>query len=71
MLGLRHLPTIKRQVQAESWREQACVLFTRGEMVMTIVVYEEGVLRLICGHAVQSGRSYEEKQSFYDDLKCE
>ena len=34
--------------------------------VMTLVVFEEDVLRLICGHAPQSGRSLEEKQSFYD-----
>ena len=29
------------------------------------------MLRLICGYAPQSGRSLEEKQSFYDELKCE
>ena len=29
------------------------------------------MLRLICGYASQSGRSFEEKQSFYDKLKCE
>ena len=39
--------------------------------VMTVVVFEEDVLRLICGYAPQSGRSLEEKQSFYDGLKCE
>ena len=33
--------------------------------VMTVVVFEEGVLRLICGYAPQIGRSLEEKQSFY------
>ena len=38
---------------------------------MTLVVFEEDVLRLICGFAPQSGRSLEEKQSFYDELKCE
>ena len=38
---------------------------------MTVVVLEEDVLRLICGYALQSGRSLEEKQSFYDELKCE
>ena len=26
---------------------------------------------MMCGHSPQSGRSLEEKQSFYDDLKCE
>ena len=40
--------------------------------VMTVVVvFEEDVLRLICRYALQSGRSLEEKQSFYDGLKCE
>ena len=38
---------------------------------MTFVVFEEDVLRLICGYAPQSARSLEEKQSFYDELKCE
>ena len=33
--------------------------------------FEEDVLRLICGYDPQSGRSLEEKQSFYDELKCE
>ena len=36
-----------------------------------VVVFEDNVLRLICGYAQQSGRSLEEKQSFYDELKCE
>ena len=39
--------------------------------VMTLVVFEEDVLGLICGYAAQSGRSFEEKQSFYDEVKCE
>ena len=39
--------------------------------VMTLVVFEEDVLRLICGYAPQSGRSLEENQSFYYELKCE
>ena len=38
---------------------------------MSLVVCEEDVLRLICGYAPQSGRSFEEKQSFYDELKGE
>ena len=29
------------------------------------------MLRLICGYAPKNGRSLEEKQAFYDDLKCE
>ena len=32
---------------------------------MNLVVFEEDVLRLTCG------RCLEEKQSFYDELKCE
>ena len=39
--------------------------------VMNVVVFEEEGLRLICGFALQCGRRLEEKQSFYDDLKCE
>ena len=26
---------------------------------------------MICGYAPQSGRRFEDKQSFYDELKCE
>ena len=41
-------------------------------MVMTVVVvFEEDVLRLICGYALQGGRSLEDKQSFYYELRCE
>ena len=39
-------------------------------MMTVVVVFEEDVLRLICGYAPQSGRSLEEKQSFYYELKC-
>ena len=39
-----------------------------SDRLMTVVVFEEDVLRLICGYAPQS---FEEKQSFYDELKCE
>ena len=39
--------------------------------VKTVVVFEEDVLRLTCGYAQQRGRSLEEKQSFYDEVKCE
>ena len=35
---------------------------------MTVVVFEEDVLRLTCGYASQSGRSSEEK---HDELKGE
>ena len=42
-----------------------------SDRVMTVVVFGENVLRLICEYAPQSGASFEEKQSFYDELKCE
>ena len=43
-----------------------------SDKVMTlVVVYEQDVLRLTRGYSPQSGRSLEEKQSFYDELKCE
>ena len=35
-----------------------------------VLVFEEDELRLICGIAPQRGRSLEEKQSFYNELKC-
>ena len=37
--------------------------------MMTVVVFEEDVMRLICGYALQSGRSLGVKQYFYDELK--
>ena len=33
-----------------------------SDRVMTVVVFEKDVQRLICGHAPQSGRSLDEKQ---------
>ena len=43
-----------------------------SDRVMTLaVVFEEDVLRLICGYAPQSGRCFEDKLLFYDELKCE
>ena len=40
--------------------------------VMTlVVVFEKDVLRFICGYVPQGGRSLENKQSIYDELKCE
>ena len=42
------------------------------DRVMSLyVVFEEDVLRLICKCVPQIGRSLEEKQSFYYELKCE
>ena len=42
-----------------------------SDRVILVVVFEEDVLRLICGYALQSGRRLEEKQFFYDELKYE
>ena len=42
-----------------------------NDRVMAVVVFEEDVLRFICGYAPQSGKSLDEKWSFYDELKCE
>ena len=43
-----------------------------SDRVMTLAaVFEEDVLRFICGYAPNCGRSFEEKQFFYDKLKCE
>ena len=56
-------------------KEELCEMVVEvrrvSDRVMSVVVFEEDVLRLICGYAPQSGRSFEEKQSFYDELKCE
>ena len=42
-----------------------------SDRVMTAIAIEEDMLRLICGYALQRGRSLEEKQPFYDELKSE
>ena len=52
-------------------KEELCEKVVEVRMVSdrvmnVVVVFEEDVLRLICGYAPQSGRSFEEKQSFYD-----
>ena len=39
--------------------------------MMTLVFVEDDALSWICWYAPQSGRGLEEKQSFYDELKCE
>ena len=41
------------------------------DRVISVVVFKEDVLRLIYWYTPQGGRSSEEKQSFYDELKCE
>ena len=38
-------------------------------MMAVVLVNEEGALRLICGHALPSGRCLEQKQSSLDELK--
>ena len=40
-------------------------------VMSAVVVLEEDVMRLICGHAPQSGRCLEENQYFNDELKCD
>ena len=43
-----------------------------SDIVMrVVVVFYEDVLRFIYGYALQCGRSLEEKESFYDELKGE
>ena len=42
-----------------------------GRVIAVVVVFEEDVLRLICGNALQSERSLKEKLSFLDKLKSE
>ena len=38
-------------------------------MIAVVSDFEEDVRRLICWYALQGGRSSEEKQSCYDELK--
>ena len=40
--------------------EKAVEVTRVRDRVTTVVVYEEAVLRLICGYAQQSGRSFKE-----------
>ena len=43
-----------------------------SDRVMTVsVVFEEDVLRLICGYVPQCGRCLVEKHSFYEEMKGE
>ena len=60
-----------RVMEKEELCEKVAEVRMVSDRVMTVVVLEEDVLRLICGHAPQSGRCFEEKQSFYDEQKCE
>ena len=50
-------------------KEELCekVLEVRrvSDRVMTVVVFEEDVVRLICGYAAHSGSSLEEKNSLF------
>ena len=55
----------------EEWCENMVEVRRVSDRVMTVVVREEDELWLICGHAPQSGRSLDGKQSFYDKQKCE
>ena len=55
----------------EELREKLVEVGRVSDSVMTVVVFEEDVLRLIRGCAPQSGRSFEEIQSIYDKLKGE
>ena len=42
-----------------------------GRVMTLVAVFDEDVLRLICGYSPQGGRSLEENHSIYDELKCE
>ena len=58
-------------VMEELCEKVAEVRSVSNRVMITLVVFEGGVLRLIYGYAPQSGRSLEEKQSSYDELKGE
>ena len=42
-----------------------------SDRVMTVLIFEEDVLRLICQYTAQRGRCFEEKLFFYDKLNGE
>ena len=52
-------------------KEELCEKLLEVRSVMSVVVFEEDVLRLICGHTPQSGRIFWEKQCVYDELTGE
>ena len=43
------------------------VRWVSGRVMTAVVVFEEVVLRLICGYVLQGGRTLERKQSLYDE----
>ena len=47
------------------------VVEIRWWVVEVVLVFEEDVLRLICGYALQSGSSLQGKQSLHDYLRGE
>ena len=56
----------------EEMCEKVVEVRRESDRAMTVVlVIEDDVMRLACGYAPQSGRSLEEKQSLYDELKGE
>ena len=40
------------------------VRWVSDRVMLVVLVFEEDMLRLICGHHLQGGRSFEEKMSF-------
>ena len=56
-------------------REELCEVVeirrVSDKVMVVALLFEEDVLRLICGNTRQSERSLEEKLSFYDELKGE
>ena len=59
------------EIVKEDLSEKVAEVRRVSDRVMTVVVFEEDVLRLICGYAPQSGISFEYRQSLYDELKYE
>ena len=51
-------------VKEEQCEKMASVRRVSDRVMTSVVVFEEDVLRLMCGHVPQSGRCLEEKQSF-------
>ena len=58
-------------VKVELCETELEVRWVSDRLMTAVVVFEEYVLRSICGYALQSGSSFEVKHSYYDKLKCE
>ena len=62
---------MRAMVKEELCEKVVEVRMVRDRVMTAVLDFEQDVLRLICGYAQQRGKSLEEKQSFYNELKGE